>query len=73
MSEIFSNFFILYGKKWKKKGKDSYAFRSCFNQISKSQLFLFRVFKFHFAKCEGVPGLSLLINKLLLQEISPGN
>ena len=53
MFEIFSNFFILYGQKWKKKGKESYAFRSCFNQISKSQLFLFRVFKFHFAKYEG--------------------
>ena len=36
MFEIFSNFFIPYGKKWKKKGKESYAFTSC---LTKSKLF----------------------------------
>ena len=64
MFEIFSNFFILYGKKWKKKGKESYAFmlsHFCF------------VFLNFISRNVKVPGLSFLINKLLLQEISPAN
>ena len=44
MFEIFSNFFIVYGKKRKREKKVT---------LSEAVLTRFRVFKFHFAKCEG--------------------
>ena len=44
MFEIFSNFFILYGKKRKREKKV---------MLSEAVLTRFRVSKFHFAKYEG--------------------